>query len=68
MTVQSASAGYTFGFWALMISLPVHITVVTSAMLAGMAFGLPLQWWYYFVAVPVYTGTGDADASACSTT
>jgi len=34
-------------------TLPVHITVVVSAMFAGMAFDLPLPPGYYFVAVPV---------------
>ena len=38
---------------SLMVSFPVHATVVTSAMLAGMAFGLPLHWQYYWVCVPV---------------
>ena len=39
--------------WALLVSFPVHATVVTSAMLAGLAFGLPLHWAYYWVCVPV---------------
>ncbi len=39
--------------WSLVVSFPVHATVVTSAMLAGMAFGLPLHWQYYWVCVPV---------------
>ncbi|HWB54796.1 MAG TPA: lysylphosphatidylglycerol synthase transmembrane domain-containing protein [Tepidisphaeraceae bacterium] len=39
--------------WALAITIPVHITVVVSAMLAGMAFRLPISPLYYFVAVPV---------------
>ncbi len=39
--------------WSLLVSFPVHATVVTSAMLAGMAFGLPLHWPYYWVCVPV---------------
>ncbi len=38
---------------ALIGTLPVHITVVVSAMFAGMAFNLPLPPTYYFVAVPV---------------
>ncbi len=39
--------------WTLVISFPVHATVVTSAMLAGMAFGLQLHWQYYWVCIPV---------------
>ena len=39
--------------WSLVVSFPVHATVVSSAMLAGMAFGLPLHWEYYWVCVPV---------------
>ena len=39
--------------WSLVVSFPVHATVVTSAMLAGMAFALPLHWAYYWVCVPV---------------
>jgi uncharacterized protein (TIRG00374 family) len=39
--------------WALLISLPVHGAVVMSAMFAGIAFGLPLHWAYYWVCVPV---------------
>jgi len=44
--------------WALVITFPVHITVVISAMLAGMAFGLPLPLLYYFVVVPVVVLVG----------
>ena len=44
--------------WALLITFPVHITVVISAMLAGMAFGLPLPSLYYFVVVPVIVLAG----------
>lgn len=38
--------------WTLVITLPVHITVVISALLAGQAFNLPLSAEYYFVVVP----------------
>jgi len=38
---------------ALLVTFPVHITVVLSAMFAGKALGLPLPAAYYFVAVPV---------------
>jgi len=38
---------------ALVVTFPVHITVVVSAALCGMAFGLPIGFWYYWVAIPV---------------
>ncbi len=38
---------------AFLITLPVHLTVVISAMLAGHAFGLPISEAFYFVCVPV---------------
>ena len=44
--------------WTLIVSFPVHGTVVTSAMFAGMAFGLPLHLAYYWVAVPVIVLAG----------
>ncbi len=44
--------------WALLITFPVHITVVISAMIAGMAFGLPIPPLYYFVVVPVIVLAG----------
>jgi uncharacterized membrane protein YbhN (UPF0104 family) len=46
------------GLWALVITLPVHGAVISSAMFAGMAFGLPLTWSYYWVAVPVIVLAG----------
>lgn len=39
--------------WWILLTLPVHITVVISAMIAGQAFGLSISWPYYFVCVPV---------------
>ena len=39
--------------WAMMITVPVHLTVMVAAMIAGKAFGLPLSTGYYFVVVPV---------------
>lgn len=39
--------------WACLMTIPVHVTVVISAMLCGKAFGLPLSPGYYFVVVPV---------------
>ena len=44
--------------WSLVVSFPVHGAVVSSAMFAGMAFGLPLHWEYYWVAVPVIVLAG----------
>jgi len=38
---------------ALVVTFPVHITVVVSAALCGLAFGLPIGFWYYWVAIPV---------------
>ena len=43
---------------ALLITFPVHITVIASAMLCGMAFGLPLTPGYYWVVVPVVVLAG----------
>lgn len=44
--------------WAVVITLPVHATVVISATFAGMAFELPLDWRYYWVVVPVVVLSG----------
>jgi glycosyltransferase 2 family protein len=49
--------------WALLVTLPVHITVVMSAMLAGKAFDLPLRPLYYFTAVPVIVLVGSIPIS-----
>jgi uncharacterized membrane protein YbhN (UPF0104 family) len=43
---------------AILMSLPVHGAVVVSATVAGMAFGLPISWPYYWVAVPVIVLSG----------
>jgi hypothetical protein len=43
---------------ALVISFPVHATVVTSAMLAGMALQLPMSLAFYWVVVPVVVLAG----------
>jgi glycosyltransferase 2 family protein len=37
----------------ILITLPVHSIVVVSTSLACIAFGLPLEWWYYWVVVPI---------------
>lgn len=42
----------------LVMTFPVHITVVVSAMLAGMAFDLPISEPYYFIVVPVVVLVG----------
>jgi uncharacterized membrane protein YbhN (UPF0104 family) len=45
-------------FGALMITFPVHLTVIVSAMLAGNAFDLPISTGYYFIVVPVVVLVG----------
>ncbi len=47
----------------LVLTFPVHITTVISAMLAGKAFGLPLPALYYFVCVPVIVLVGAVPVS-----
>jgi uncharacterized membrane protein YbhN (UPF0104 family) len=44
--------------WALIVTFPVHMTVIVSAMFAGMAFGLKLHPLYYWIAVPVIVLVG----------
>ncbi|MDQ3440180.1 MAG: flippase-like domain-containing protein [Planctomycetota bacterium] len=48
---------------ALVGSLPVHMTVVMSAMFAGMAFALPLNPQHYWVIVPVIVLAGSIPIS-----
>ena len=48
---------------ALVVTFPVHITVVFSAMFASWAFGLTLSPLYYFVAVPVIVLVGSIPIS-----
>jgi uncharacterized protein (TIRG00374 family) len=50
-------------FRSLLVTFPVHITVVISAMLACKAFGLTLSPVYYFVAVPVIVLVGSIPIS-----
>jgi hypothetical protein len=38
---------------ALIVSFPVHMIVITSAQLCGIAFGLHINLFYYWMAVPV---------------
>jgi hypothetical protein len=44
--------------WAMLVTVPVHLTVMVAAMLAGKAFHLPLATGYYFVVVPVIVLVG----------
>ena len=44
--------------WSVLITFPVHATVVTSAMLAGMALNLPIKAPFYWVVVPVVVLSG----------
>ncbi len=45
-------------FGTIMMTFPVHLTVVISAMLAGKAFDLPISTGYYFIVVPVVVLVG----------
>jgi uncharacterized protein (TIRG00374 family) len=47
----------------LLITMPVHITVVISAMIAGHALGLPIKPIFYFTAVPVIVLVGSIPIS-----
>jgi uncharacterized membrane protein YbhN (UPF0104 family) len=38
---------------ALLVSFPVHMIVITAAQFSGIAFGLHLNLFYYWMAVPV---------------
>jgi uncharacterized protein (TIRG00374 family) len=49
--------------WTLIVTIPVHVTVIISALLAGEAFNLPLRPIYYFVAVPVIVLVGSIPIS-----
>jgi uncharacterized protein (TIRG00374 family) len=44
--------------FSLLISFPVHMTVIVSATLAGLAFGLKMPVLYYWVCVPVIVLVG----------
>jgi len=56
MEMYAQRKGVVIG--TLLMTLPVHITVVLSAMFAGQAFGLTISPLYYFVAVPVIVLVG----------
>ena len=49
--------------WTLIVTFPVHITVILSATLAGEAFNLPLNPFYYWVVVPVIVLVGSIPIS-----
>src|SRR5688572_9963002 len=57
-TMEIYRSGPWLALWAIVITLPVHATVVVSATFAGMAFGLPLHPLYYWVVVPVVVLAG----------
>lgn len=44
--------------WALVCSFPVHLTTIFSATLAGQAFHLKLDPFYYWVIIPVIALVG----------
>ncbi len=48
---------------SLLVTFPVHITVILSAMFAGMAFNLPLPASYYWAIVPVIVLVGSLPIS-----
>jgi uncharacterized protein (TIRG00374 family) len=48
---------------ALVSSFPVHAVVITSAMLCGWAFALPIKTFYYWMAVPVIVLAGSIPIS-----
>jgi uncharacterized protein (TIRG00374 family) len=50
-------------FVALLVSFPVHMVVIISAMFCGMAFGLPINPFYYWMAVPVIVLAGSIPIS-----
>src|SRR5262249_52910335 len=47
----------------LIMTFPVHFTVIVSAMFVGTAFNLPLPLMYYWVAVPVIVLVGSIPIS-----
>ena len=48
---------------ALLVTFPVHMAVICSAMFSGMAFGLPLPASYYWAIVPVIVLSGSIPIS-----
>jgi len=61
MEIYRRRPGLVLG--TLILTFPVHMTVVFSAMCAGMAFGLPLTPGYYWVVVPVVVLAGSIPIS-----
>jgi uncharacterized protein (TIRG00374 family) len=51
MHIYGKRPGLSIG--ALLVSFPVHMIVITAAQLCGVAFGLHLSLFYYWMAVPV---------------
>jgi uncharacterized protein (TIRG00374 family) len=49
--------------WSLLVTFPVHVTVIVSAACSGKAFGLPLSWAYYGAIVPVIVLVGSLPIS-----
>jgi hypothetical protein len=49
--------------WSLLVTFPVHVTVIVSAACSGKAFGLPLPWLYYGAIVPVIVLVGSLPIS-----
>jgi uncharacterized protein (TIRG00374 family) len=48
---------------ALLVTFPVHMAVICSAMFSGMAFGLPIPASYYWAIVPVIVLSGSIPIS-----
>jgi uncharacterized protein (TIRG00374 family) len=44
--------------WAIIMTFPVHVATIISAYFAGRAFGIQMQFFYYWVAVPVIVLVG----------
>jgi len=48
---------------AVLVTFPVHATVIIAAMLCGFAFSLPIHPFYYWMAVPVIVLAGSIPIS-----
>lgn len=44
--------------WAVIMTFPVHVATIISAYFAGRAFGIQMNFFYYWVAVPVIVLVG----------
>jgi uncharacterized protein (TIRG00374 family) len=49
--------------WSLLVTFPVHVTVIVCAACCGKAFGLPMPWLYYGAIVPVIVLVGSLPIS-----